>query len=161
MSVKNIAVIKGGRADEVCEMFKGILKRSGFDNELEVTSKELPFGEYDKKILAITDKTAKIKQDTHFDAVIYPYNVEKTQFKSDLLISYDNENDKADITAKNIRTVDGTVVFELLGTGIIGRLRVKNDGEDTVNKALISAGIMLCSGIPLREVVKAVSCQEY
>lgn len=158
MSVKNIAVIKGGRADEICKIFEGILKRSGFDKELEVTTQELPLERYGKKILAITEKTAKIEWDMSFNTVIYPYGVEKTQFKSDLLISYDTENDKADITARNIRKVDDKMIFELLGTGIIARLKIKDYGDSTVNTALLAASIMLCSGIPLKDVVTAVSC---
>lgn len=152
MSAKKIAVIKGERAETVRQELERILKNSGLDEYLVTAADYKSCDGYSYKILGLSGGGAKFDRNEEYNTVVRPYNVEKPPIKSDLLISYDTDNDSADITAKNVRYIDDQVVFELLGTAIIGRIKLKYRSDNAVKDALLLAGIMLNAGIPLREV---------
>ena len=157
MSAKKIAVIKGERAETLRQELERILKNSGLDEYLITATDYKSCVGYSYKILGLSSGGAKFDIEEEYNTVVRPYNVEKPPIKSDLLISYDADNESADITAKNVRYINDQVVFELLGTGIIGRIKLRSGNDDAVKDALLLAGIMLTADIPLRKVTDSFS----
>lgn len=152
MSAKKIAVIKGERAETLRQELERILKNSGLDEYLVTAADYNACDGYSYKILGLSGGGAKFDKDEEYNTVVRPYNVEKPPIKSDLLISYDTDNDSADITAKNVRYINDRIVFELLGTGIIGRITLRYGNDNAVKDALLLAAVMLNADIPLRKV---------
>lgn len=73
------------------------------------------------------------------------------------LVTYSAGNDEADYTARNIRGRSDGVDFELVGTGVIGRVRLGIPGEFSVYNALAAASCALTLGMPFAKVVDALS----
>lgn len=73
------------------------------------------------------------------------------------LVTYSVDRNDADYTAKNIRTLrDGFTAFEIVGSGIIGRVRL---GEKIpgVRCALAAASAAVAAGIPFADVLRALN----
>ena len=73
------------------------------------------------------------------------------------LITYSLGRDDADFTARNMRkTPDGGTAFEIVGFGVIGRVRLKG-GLSDVEPLLAAACAAVGAGIPFAEVLKALN----
>lgn len=73
------------------------------------------------------------------------------------IITFSAGNDEAVYTARNIRQRADGVDFELLGTGVIGRVRLGIPGEFSVYNALAAASCALTLGMPFVNVIEALS----
>lgn len=74
------------------------------------------------------------------------------------LITYSLARDDADFTARNIRmTPDGDAAFEIVGFGVIGRVRLKGGVISCVGEVLSAACAAVGAGIPFAEVLKALN----
>lgn len=73
-------------------------------------------------------------------------------------LTYSTVSDSADFTARNIRKLsDGFAAFEMIGVGVIGRVRLAADSMDAVNSALAAAAAAIACGIPFAEVLDALN----
>lgn len=73
-------------------------------------------------------------------------------------VTYSVGDDRADFTARNVRrTEEGFTAFEIVGVGVIGRVRLAARWEDCVGAALASAAAAVACGIPFAEVLKALN----
>lgn len=73
------------------------------------------------------------------------------------LTTYSVDRDGADFTAKNIRSAqDGSTAFEIVGSGIIGRVRL-GAGMPGIRCALAAASAALAAGIPFADVLRALN----
>ena len=72
------------------------------------------------------------------------------------IVSYSAGDDAADYTARNIRSRPDGVDFELVGTGVIGRVRLSTPGEFSVYNALAAASCALVLGMPFDRVIEAL-----
>lgn len=73
------------------------------------------------------------------------------------LITYSLGRDDADFTARNIReTPDGRVAFEIVGIGVIGRVRLRGD-LSCVGDALAAAAAAVGAGVPFADVLTALN----
>ena len=73
------------------------------------------------------------------------------------LITYSLGRDDADFTAHNIRTTpDGHVAFEIVGIGVIGRVRLRG-GLSCVGDALAAAAAAVGAGVPFADVLTALN----
>lgn len=70
--------------------------------------------------------------------------------------TYSVGNDKADYTAREIRQRPDGVDFQLVGTGVIGRVKLPIPGEFSVYNALAAAACALRLGLPFDRVVEAL-----
>lgn len=70
--------------------------------------------------------------------------------------TYSAADDSAAYTARNIRQRPDGVDFELVGTGVIGRVRLHTPGLFSVYNALAAATCALTLGMPFDEVVAAL-----
>ncbi|QAT50145.1 hypothetical protein EQM14_10420 [Caproiciproducens sp. NJN-50] len=74
------------------------------------------------------------------------------------LITYSLARDDADFTARNIRmTPDGDAAFEIVGFGVIGRVRLNGGSLSDVEEVLAAACAAVGAGIPFAEVLKALN----
>lgn len=74
------------------------------------------------------------------------------------LITYSLARDDADFTARNIRmTPDGDAAFEIVGFGVIGRVRLRGGNLSDVEDVLAAACAAVGSGVPFAEVLKALN----
>ena len=75
------------------------------------------------------------------------------------VVTYSVKWDCADFTARNIRAFpDGATAFEIVGVGIIGRVRLeRGQEEDDVEAALAAAAAAMAAGIPLAEGLDALN----
>ena len=72
-------------------------------------------------------------------------------------VSFAVDNDCADYTARNVRHLADGVVFELVGVGQIGRVRMRIPGQFSVYNGLAAATACLKLGMPFDRVVEALS----
>lgn len=74
------------------------------------------------------------------------------------LITYSLARNDADFTARNIRmTPDGDAAFEIVGFGVIGRVRLSGGCLSDVEEILAAACAAVGAGIPFAEVLKALN----
>ena len=71
-------------------------------------------------------------------------------------VTFSAKSDAADYTARNIRQRPDGVDFELVGTGVIGRVRLAVPGRFSVYNALGAAACALTLGLPFQPVVDAL-----
>ena len=71
-------------------------------------------------------------------------------------VTFSAKSDAADYTARNIRQRPDGVDFELVGTGVIGRVRLAVPGRFSVYNALGAAVCALTLGLPFQPVVDAL-----
>ncbi len=73
-------------------------------------------------------------------------------------LTYSVKSDSADFTARNIRqTQDGFTAFEIVGVGVIGRVKLAARTEGAVCAALSAAAASIACGIPFAEVLDALN----
>ena len=76
-------------------------------------------------------------------------------------ITYSTGRDDADFTARNIRRLpDGRVAFEIVGIGVIGRVRLPDGDPSAVGGALAAAAAAVGAGIPFAEALRALNGEE-
>jgi hypothetical protein len=74
------------------------------------------------------------------------------------VVTYSTEWNGADFTARNIRTLpNGVTAFEIVGVGIIGRVRLGPDCAKDVEAALAAAATATVAGIPFAEALEALN----
>lgn len=71
-------------------------------------------------------------------------------------VTFSAKSDAADYTARNIRQRPDGVDFELVGIGVIGRVRLAVPGRFSVYNALGAAACALTLGLPFQPVVDAL-----
>ena len=73
------------------------------------------------------------------------------------VITYSLGRDDADFTAHNIRaTQDGRTAFEIVGIGVIGRVRLRGD-LSCVGDSLAAAAAAVGAGVPFADVLTALN----
>lgn len=77
--------------------------------------------------------------------------------RTDHLVTFSPELDDADFTAHNIRvTKEGRIAFEIVGMGIIGRVRLGTSRKTALDEALAAATAAIGAGIPFADVLAAL-----
>ena len=76
--------------------------------------------------------------------------------------TYSSKTDLADFTARNIRfTTAGFVAFEIVGVGIIGRVKLNTRDSGAVDDALAASAAAVATGIPFADVLKALNSIDF
>lgn len=74
------------------------------------------------------------------------------------ILTYSTTSDCADFTARNAHCVqDFGCVFEIVGVGVIGRIKLRTAEPDDVKTALLGASVCLACGIPFADVLAALN----
>ena len=86
-----------------------------------------------------------------------PYAAQMRQGLDIPVLTFSAQDDAADYVARNIKGRPDGVDFELLGTGVIGRVRLCTPGRFSVYNAMGVAACALAIGIPFETVIAALS----
>lgn len=74
------------------------------------------------------------------------------------LLTYSLQSDSADFTARNIRSAPaGGVSFEVVGVGVIGRVRLSCGGEELAEPVLAATAAAIAAGVPFAVALDAVN----
>ncbi len=95
-----------------------------------------------------------------YNCVVFPYNRDRKKNAPEngtQVIEYSHDEDSADLVAKNIVETEEYTSFELLGTGIIGRIKLHKGSGLSVEAALAISGALLAAGISLPDVTNGLS----
>ncbi len=76
------------------------------------------------------------------------------------VVTYSANRDDSHYSAKNIRHLPGGVSFEMVGDGVIGRVKLPIPGEFSVYNALAAGVCALSLGCPFQGVLDALSSAE-
>ncbi len=74
------------------------------------------------------------------------------------IITYSMTENGADFTVRNIRTArDGSVAFEMVGIGIIGRVRLRSEDPVDAVSALAAFAAAVGAGVPFADALEALN----
>lgn len=89
-----------------------------------------------------------------FKNVVLPYSLhESITEKKENMLFYSMNNNEADLIAKNINPQEDRTVFELLGTGVIGRVKLSKASGFSVELVLAVSSALIAMGVPLASVL--------
>lgn len=95
---------------------------------------------------------------SEFKNIVLPYSLSKSvNIKEKKLLSYSMDNNEADLIAKNINPQGDKTMFELLGTGVIGRVKLSNSSGFSAELVLAVSSALIAMGIPLASVLDVVN----
>jgi len=151
---KRIAV--GDKNGHTISILKRILDFC--DREIEVTTAvSNQFLQNDKLTLLLLCDAEQADSARNFALCVTNYEFTALPALAGLnLLTYSTVSDSADITVRNIRqTPEGFTAFEMIGVGVIGRVKIT--GEEFVTPALAAAAAAIACGIPFAEVLNALN----
>lgn len=86
-------------------------------------------------------------------ATSYEYCLKKYGEGVRNILTYSSENYDADVTYRNKSTdSDGTAVFDIIGTGILSRVRLKNS-VFSIDEVLVCTAALIATGIPIASIL--------
>lgn len=90
----------------------------------------------------------------NFKNVVLPYSLYgRIKENKENILFYSLDNNEADLIAKNINPQKDRVVFELLGTGVIGRVKLSRTSGFSVELVLAVSSALIAMGVPLASVL--------
>lgn len=96
-----------------------------------------------------------------FPCVVMEYGVQKSLPGGERrCFTFSLQNDEADYTAHDVRQFGEETIFEMLGAGVIGRIRLRLPKELTVRQLLAGAAAVLSAGAPFARVLECVNTLE-
>jgi UDP-N-acetylmuramoyl-L-alanyl-D-glutamate--2,6-diaminopimelate ligase len=101
-----------------------------------------------KKILFRSAHTAVVNKDD-------PNSVYMTEGLGCRTVTYSAKDNSADFVAKNIVLHSDGITYELLGDGVLGRIKCSIPGTFTVYNTLAAAAVAITLGVPFEETVSA------
>lgn len=153
---KQIAV--SDKNGHTISVLKNIIALSGRENYVVAAAYEPISQEAQPVVLLLCDsKDAQCAK--NFPVCVADYELAALPELAGLtLITYSTTSDSADFTARNIRqTPDGFTAFEIIGVGVIGRVKLRGKGSESIDCALASTAAAIACGIPFAEVLDALN----
>lgn len=144
------------------EILNGILKFCGRDKYIDVIKGTSFSDDIKPTVLLLCTMCGKIKAEG-CQCIIAEYSLTQDADLSYVkpCKTYSSKTDSADFTARNIRfAADGFVAFEIVGVGIIGRVKLNTHDSAAVDDALAASAAAVGIGIPFAEVLKALNSIE-
>ena len=93
-----------------------------------------------------------------FNNIVLPYSFsENLSIKEKNVLFYSINSNEADLIAKNINPQDDKTVFELLGTGVIGRVKLSKSSQLSVELVLAVSSTLVAMGVPLAVVLNVIN----
>ncbi|MBQ6381502.1 MAG: UDP-N-acetylmuramoyl-L-alanyl-D-glutamate--2,6-diaminopimelate ligase [Clostridia bacterium] len=102
-----------------------------------------------KKLFANCDCAVINKDDPHADYMMQDLNCK--------VVTYSAKDNSADFVAKNIQLNARGVTYELLGDGVIARLKCPVPGSFTVYNSLCAAATAITAGLDFKKTISAFS----
>ncbi len=122
--------------------------------------KEDAFEEFNLETVLVLCDVDKIdiKLFKGFKNIVLPYSLsEKLTSKEKNMLFYSMNNNEADLIAKNINPQEDRTVFELLGTGVIGRVKLSKSSGLSVELVLAVSSALVAMGVPLAAVLNVIN----
>jgi UDP-N-acetylmuramyl pentapeptide synthase len=140
------------------EVLKNILILCG-RGSYTVASAEEPVGQNVEPMVLLFCNIEKVKNTQQFFTCVADYEFAGSPELDGLHpLTYSTVSDRADFTARNIRqTQDGFTAFEIVGTGVIGRVKLPAGCEQSVDTVLAAAAAAISCGISFAEVLEALN----
>ena len=155
-------VCVAGKTGCAADIIVGILKLCGRDGCIEVV-KGTQFPEiHEPTVLLLCQDCGGITAG-ECQCVVSEYSLARNikNCNPKTLRTYSSKTDAADFTARNIRvTPDGFTAFEIVGVGIIGRVRLNTQRSGVIDDVLAAAAAAVETGIPFADVLKALNSAE-
>lgn len=86
-------------------------------------------------------------------ATSYEYCLKKYGEDVRNILTYSSENYDADVTYRNKSiTPDGEIVFDIIGTGILSRVRL-NNSVFSLDEVLVCTAALIATGIPIASIL--------
>lgn len=93
-----------------------------------------------------------------FKNIVLPYSLgENLTIKEKNMLFYSINSNEADLIAKNINQQEDKTVFELLGTGVIGRVKLSRSSGLSVELVLAVSSALVAMGVPLVAVLNVIN----
>lgn len=117
-----------------------------------------PHRETAAPLLLIVDRPALLAYAGAFPKVLAEYSLRAALPLSTCAVTtYSLEEDGADYTARNLRTTpEGFTAFEIVGTGCIGRVRLRHLPAGGQSVILQAVGAVVACGVPFADVLNAL-----
>lgn len=116
--------------------------------------------EFNLEIILVLCDAEKVDMELvkKFKNIVLPYSMcEKFSVKERNMLFYSMNNNEADLIAKNINPQDNRTVFELLGTGVIGRVKLSKSSGLSVELVLAVSSALVAMGVPLAAVLDVIN----
>jgi hypothetical protein len=154
VSRKAIVVYENG--NRAADFLRGILRLCGRDSYvLSRPGEMLPPGVRPAVFLLCEPGEAPASENCPVCVTDYEFPV-PSGFRQ--VVTYSMEQNGADFTVRNIRhTKEGLVAFEIVGFGIIGRVKLASDDLSDARAALASSTAAIGAGIPFADVLEALN----
>jgi len=154
--IKLIAVCD--KSGHTIEVLKNILALCGRSNYMVSPADELVGQDMQPMVLLFCD-AEKVKDASLFSSCVADYELAALPELDGLHpLTYSITSNNADFTARNIRqTQDGFAAFEIVGVGVIGRVKLAARCGQSVQTALAAAAAAIACGIPFAEVLEALN----
>jgi hypothetical protein len=158
---KKIVAVSNGLERETYFLEK-ILRGSGRKGLVAVVPTDEAAGKGRKASVLLTKEPPECPQQELFPVCVTKFLPEHRKPEGlRKIVTYSSEWDGADFTARNIRTLPGGVTaFEIVGIGIIGRVRLERGCEEDVEAALAAAAAATEAGVPFAEALGALNAPE-
>ncbi len=92
-----------------------------------------------------------------FNNIVLHSFSENLSIKEKNVLFYSINSNEADLIAKNINPQDDKTVFELLGTGVIGRVKLSKSSQLSVELVLAVSSTLIAMGVPLAVVLNVIN----
>jgi hypothetical protein len=140
------------------QVLKKILNFCGRDG-IRVSSAAEPAEPTLHPMVLLFCDAVKVPDADRFSICVANYDIAaRPELQGLQLVTFSVESDSADFTARNIhRTQDGCTAFEIVGVGVIGRVKLAGDSTKYVEAVLAAAAAAISSGIAFAEVLEALN----
>lgn len=117
-----------------------------------------PHREMGAPLLLIVDRPALLAYTDAFPKVLAEYSLRAALPLSTCAVTtYSLEEDGADYTARNLRvTPEGFTAFEIVGTGCIGRVRLRHLPAGGQSVILQAVGAVAACGVPFADALNTL-----
>ena len=117
-----------------------------------------PDGEMGAPLLLVVDRPTLLAHADAFPKVLAEYSLRAALPLSTCAVTtYSLEEDGADYTARNLRTTpEGFTAFEIVGTGCIGRARLRHLPAGGQSVILQAVGAAVACGVPFADALSAL-----
>lgn len=142
----------------IISVLKNILALSGRDNYVVAAVGE-PIQPNTQPVVLLLCNSKQVECAKNFPVCVVDYDLAAQPSLAGLkLLTYSTTSDSADFTARNIRrTPEGFIAFEMIGVGVIGRVKLGTGGGESINCVLAAAAAAIACGIPFAEVLDALN----
>lgn len=158
MAERKIITISGGN-ERKAYFLKQILMHTGRD-AFAVASAETVREQGKQASVLLTEEPEKFSGSKLFSVCVTCFRPENkgAALSFQKVITYSTVSNDADFTARNVRTLpEGGIAFEIVGVGIIGRVRLKTKNAEDVQDALAATTAAIAAGIPLAEILEVLN----